>query len=97
VRTSHVVSQVETNSYSISAHEKLELVQKELRKSRNDSRVSGIAIDVSTASYDPNPLSREAQPVPGTCLGNSYTEDDTTSFLTEATDAVQLARIVWGE
>lgn len=94
MRTSHVVSQVETNSYSISAHKKLELLQKELQQSRNGSGVSDIAIDVSTASDEPNPLKHEVQPAPGS-LGNLRNEDDTTSFLTEATGAVQLARIVW--
>ena len=88
MRTFHVVSQVETNSHSISAHEKLELLQKELQQSRNDSGVSGIA------SYESNPLNHDVQSVPDS-LGKSYAEDDTTSFLTEATGAVQLARIVW--
>jgi len=94
VRGPHSVSQVETRSYSISAHEKLELLQKELQQSRDNSGVSGIA---GTASYEPNPLNHKAQPVPDTSsLSNSHTEDGTTTgFLTEATGTVQLARIVW--
>lgn len=86
--------QVETNSYSVSAHEKLELLQKELQQNRSDNGASGIAVDVSTASNEPNPLDHEVQPVPDG-LGTPYTEDDTTSVVTEATGAVQLARIVW--